>query len=327
MRNFSEVLQIAKGVTVTPGSPLVIDRGFPMGGILHQLNLHLHITLTQTTASSATADGMLLFVKNLLFRGGNDHFVKNICGRGLYYLCNLINRAAPVRDTWATTTATTYDLFLPIPFADMRMKFPVDTAIDTRRYNNSGFHFELLPGTVADMLGTVGDASLAVTMDLFGIYENGKLPEVGGAGMPKGYREYSQPAPQIASSISDIDMERNPKYFLRRILAHTGTTPTAGTPFTGANANTVITDLSFNSNIRTHVDKRPEQNIRWENANEYELASALTGYYLIDFVRNKSNLEMLPTDPANLSTLKLAWTYAAGTTPQISTLIDGFRLY
>jgi hypothetical protein len=327
MRNFSEVLQIAKGVTVTSNSPLVIDRGFPMGGILHQLNLHLHITLTQTSASGAITDGMLLFCKNILFRAGNDHFVKNLCGRGLYYYNNFIKRAAPVRDTWATTTATTYNLFLPIPFSDRSVDYPVDTAIDTRRYSSTGFHFEFLPGSVSDMLSTVGDASIAVTADLFGIYENGNLPPIGGPGMPKGFREFSQPGPQIASTISDIDIEKNPKYFLRRILGHTATSPVAGSPFSGTSANSVVTDISFFSNIRTHVDKRPEQNIRWENASEFELSSPLTGYYLIDFIRNKSNLEMLPTDPANLSTLKYAWTYAAGSSPQISLLVDGYRLY
>lgn len=327
MRNFSETLQIAKGVAVTPGSPLVLETGFPMGGLLDRLDFHLHIALTQTTASNATTEGLLLFCKNFVFRGGNDHFVKNVCGRALYYNGLLVNGTPPGTDTWATTTATTYDLHIPIPFGDNRMDWPSDTRIDTRRYSSTGFHFEFLPGTLTDLFGTVGDAAITVTADLSGVYENGFLNPVGGPGMPKGYREYSQPAPQNPAIITSIDIERNKKYFLRRLLVQAANSATSGAAFSGTPANTTLSDLSFETNIRTHFSPRPEQNIRWENKLEYGLETALTGYYMLDFLMGKSNLEMLPTDPENLSQLVLKWTLATASTSQVSTMIDGFRLY
>lgn len=328
MRSFTEKLHIFKAKTVTPGSPLTVDTNFPFGGLIRRLDLHLHLTLTQTTASTAVADALQGFIRNLVFRAGNSHFVKNCSGRALWYYAQLMSGTSLGITTWATTTATTYSLHLPIMFADDRMDWPNDTAIDARRHADTGFVFEMTPRTLdTTMLGTVGDATISVTADLTADIEMGQLAPVGSIGMPKGYRQYTQPAPIDPSSVTYFELEKNEKMFYRRAYIQASNSATAGAPFSGTPANTTLTSLSLVSNVRTHIDRVLEQNLRFENKLEYGLETALTGRYLLDFMKGKSNMEAISADPKVLSMLQLQVETNTLSTSQVSALFDTYMLF
>lgn len=327
MRNFTEQLMIYKNKSVTPGSPLQADTGFPFGGLIRRLDVHLHLALTQTTASGVIAEGLQRFVKNIVFRGGNDHFVKNVCGRALYNIAQNLLGTAPGATTLATTTATTYSIHIPILFADNRMDFPNDTAIDARRYVGSGFYFELLPGTVADLFTTVGDASIVVTSDLYAEVEQGALAPIGAPGMPKMYRSYVQPAPIDPSTTTYFELEKNEKLFYRRLLVQASNSATPGSAFTGTLSNTTLASLTLKSNIRTHVDAIPEQNLRFENKSLYSRESVDTGRYMIDLCRGRSNFEMLPADPKVITSLQLQVENGTLSSSQVSAVFDTAMLY
>lgn len=327
-RNFSERYQIFKAKTVTPGSPLIVDTGFPFGGLIRWFDLHLHVTLTQTTASGAIADGLLRIIKNVVLRGGNDHFIKNCCGLFLGNFAQKMAGTALGSTTMATTTATTYSLCLPIYFADQRMDYPMDTAIDARRYIGTGLHFELLLGTVADLLTTPGDASIVVTADLYAHVEMGtQLPAVGAQGLPRGYRQYMQPAPFNPASGTTLELEKNERLFYRRLLVGAHNSATAGTPFSGTAANTTLASLTLKSNIRTHIDAVPEEDIRFSNKSEYQQEAVSTGIYLLDLLEGKSNFEMLPSDPKAITSLILQVENGTLSTSQVSVGVDTFVPY
>lgn len=326
-RSFTEQVEIFKAKSVTPGSPLNIDTGFPFGGLIRRLDLHLHLALTQTTASGVVVEGLQRFIKNIVFRGGNDHFVKNCCGRALYNLAQNLLGTAPALTTLATTTATTYSIHIPILFSDEEMDWPNDTAIDARRYVGTGFKFEMLPGTVADLFTTVGDSAVVVTADLFAEVEQGNIAPIGAPGMPKFYRSYYQPAPIDPSSSTVFELEKNDKLYYRRLMVQASNSATAGLPFSGTIANTTLASLTFKSNIRTHVQAVPEQNLRFENKNFYKRETVDTGRYVIDFLKGRSNKEMLPSAPSIMTSLQLLIENRTLSTSQVSLICDTCMLY
>jgi hypothetical protein len=326
-RNFTEQVMIFKAKTVTPGSPLIQDTGFPFGGLIRRLDLHLHLTMTQTSASGVVVEGLQRFIKNVVFRGGNDHFVKNVCGRALHAFAQNLLGTEPGKTTLATTTATTYSIHLPILFADMLQDYPNDTAIDARRYVGTGLHFELLPGTVADLFTTVGDSAITVTADLYAEVEQGALAPIGAPGMPKMYRSYVQPAPIDPASITNFELEKNEKLFYRRLLLQASNSATAGAPFSGTIANTTLASVTFESNIRTHVDAVPEENLRFENKSLYCRETVDTGRYMIDLLKGRSNFEMLPADPTVITSLQLQVENKTLSTSQVSAAFDTAMLY
>jgi hypothetical protein len=334
-QNPLEVVEVFKNKSMTPGSPLTVDTNFPMDGLWHRMDLTFRLALTQTTGSGIFVNALPKFFKSISLSSGNTNFIRNVSSYPLYRLATFQNGGiAPQKTSENTTTATTYSMHLPILFADPLADFPNDTAIDARRHKTENFKLEILPGTIANWLNTVGDGAVVLSADCTIAVEKGNLPPIGDVknGMPAAYREISQPGPIDPSSTPLMNFERNRDYFLRRVFVQAANGATLGTPWsnaygTGTGTNTTLTDLYIESQVRRHMSQRPEQNIRWDNASVYGLSTPLTGEYLFDFIEKGSNRASFPTDPEVFTQLLLGWTNNTLSTSQISVCIDGMRKY
>jgi hypothetical protein len=326
MRQFTELIRIFSGRTVSSSQPFIVDTGFPFGGLIRKLNLVLHFTVDINSDTGLSQEGLKAFVRNILFRGGNDHFVKNVCGKALFEYAQDVTGTSPGVDTVSDADGT-YSLSIPLLFADDRMLKPNDTAIDARRYASTGFHFEITAGSISDLVSSHTDGTVAVTADLYAEMEQGLTEPIGGPGMPKGYRSYEQPAPIDPSATTIFELEKNVQKFYRRFLLQAANSATAGLPFSGTPANTTLANLTFQSNIRTHMNAMPEWNLRQKNKEDYQRETVATGRYIIDLVRGGSNFEMLNADPKLLTTLQIQVGNGTLSTSQVSAMLDAYYLY
>lgn len=326
MRGYVERPNLITGAALNNAGQTQFSKEFPMGEGWYTLNLMLNLALVVGTGTTPLTEGELLFIKNVLLRSDRGEILCNLPGRALWKLAALKNGALAFKDAIAAATAT-YRVQLPIYFCDpeagpFQMDRAEDTILDTARYNSVSLQVTL--GSVADLLGTPGTATVAVTMDAEVERSMGVLPgdrkKPGSGGLPIAHINYDIRPPVDANVTQSIDIERSADMSLKRLYTHTGTTGTGGVPFSGANADTVIASITVKDQNRFIEKERIWRQIQNGNKLDSMLEIALAGIVYFNFVADKSIASAMAT--ADKSTLQETWVNGTAPANSITTLMQ-----
>lgn len=327
MRGYVERPNLIDGAALNASGQTQFSKEFPMGEGWFALFLTLNLTVVIGTGAGPIAEGELLFVKNVLLRTDRGEILCNLPGRALWKIAALKNGALPHKDAIAAASAT-YRVHLPIYFCDPEgghsMLRPEDTILDTSRYNSLSLQVTL--GSLDDLFTAKGTATLAVTMDAevertFGVLPGSKPGE---GGRPIAHINYDMRPPVDANSLQYIDIERSADMSLKRLYLHTGSTGTAGVPWSGANSDNRLAVINVKDQNRFIEKDRRARHIQYQNKLDSGLESILTGVYCFNFVKDKSIASALAT--ADKSVLQMTFTNDTAAANNICTLTqEGIR--
>ena len=251
-----ELVEIVRAYTLVIGGPTYISSPIPVNNPVVAAIMRVNISLTLGTGSGAISEGELLFTKAISFRSDkNEYFLKNVPGRGLYRMNQIEFGTAGQKDNIAATTGT-YTVVYILPFCDFSMKYPYDTVFDPEGRGYKSVELAITTGTVADLLSTVGTSSVTATLDLEFIQMREVI--VPGGLKPRYVREIGNVAPVSLSAQLFLDLERSPDLAYTGFLLGTDNAATIGVPFSGIPANTVLTDITLETN-----NSYPMKSIQW----------------------------------------------------------------
>jgi hypothetical protein len=282
-----------------------VGEQFPMGEAWYRANLRIGLALTIGTGTTPIAEGELKIIKNIELKTDRGEVLCNLPGRALYKIAHYRNGAGPIKDAIAAATAT-YNVNLPIYFADESLAKPEDTILDTARYRN--LQLNITMGGLTDLLGTVGTSALTATIDME--VERTAFPLPDGVPFPLFYVNYDTANPQDANSQTFIDLPRSSDLAYKRLYAHECATGTAGVSFGGTTADDVKSIESLKDSNRSIIDSRVHEMIQASNAQDAGLDAKIAGTTVFDFVRDGSLFSALESNAR--SRLQLTWTNKAG---------------
>jgi len=321
-RGYSERPNLITGAALNNAGQTQFSKEFPMGEGWYCLLMMFNLSLTIGTGTTPITEGELLFIKNVLLRSDRGEILCNLPGRALWKISALKNGALPFKDAIAAATAV-YRVHLPIYFCDpeggpLQMLRPEDTVLDTSRYNSLSLQVTL--GSVADLLGTPGTATVAVTLDLEVERSFGRLPgtKPGEGGKPIAHINYDMRPPVDANVTQAIDIERSAEMSLKRIYLHSGQSGTGGVPWSGANNDAIIATLQIKDQNRFIEKDRLWRAVQNQNKLDSMLEALLSGVLMFNFVSDKSIAAALAT--ADKSVLQTTWINGTAPANSIVTL-------
>jgi len=317
-RGNTELVNVFTGKPLNNGALNSLNEGFPLGEAWLRLILRLNIVLTNTTGTDAISEGELNLLKALTLKTSMGEIIYNaVPGRPLYRIDEYKTGTPGVKDAISATAGTfrvQYNLWLIDPL----LVRPEDFLLNTIRYNR--IQLDLLIGTVADLLTTVGDSVITVTADLYAERIRGVLdPKVS----PVEYSEIYVPSPVNPASQTYCDIERSQDLAIKRMIIFAQNSATLGSPFTGTPADTIIDKIGFDTDRGELLNK-----VFWRMLNsqcklDYRLASSQTGIVVIDFCRDGS--KMSSVSGGGFARFRIFWDNATLSTSQISVAVEGFR--
>ena len=327
MRGHVQNFNVFTNKALTMSGLSTFSSEFPLGEGWFVLWLHFVITLTNTTGTTVISEAELSLIKNIMFKTDRDGISYNIPARALWYLNYLLCGTVGTKTT-ASATAGTFKVTLPIIFANPRLVRPVDTILDTRRYNMVELHITM--GSIADWLSTVGDGALTATLTAEVQRTYGTIPK---GGEPVAY-PYVASYPQVnPASATKIDIERSTDLALLLALIHSGNSVTSGVGFSGTGANTTLADISIEDNEGYVHYKRPIQLIQDQAKQMFELETynitgaaalnPLTGWHPLFLSAEGSLIGAYPT--GGKSRCEINWTNGTLSTSGVTALIQGVR--
>lgn len=321
MRGSTERPNLISGAALNTSGQTQFSKEFPMGEGWFAMFLTINITLTVGTAASPVTEGELLFIKNVLLRTDRGEILCNLPGRAIWKIAALKTGALPYKDAIAAASAT-YRVHLPIYFCDPEgghsMLRPEDTILDTSRYNSVSLQVTL--GALSDLFGAPGTASVVVTMNCEVERSQGKLPgtKAGEGGKPVAHINYDFRPPVDANSQQYIDIERSSDMSLKRVYLHTGSSGTAGVPWSGTNSDSRLSVVTVKDQNRFIEKERFFREIQYQNKLDSGLESVLAGVICFNFVKDRSIASALAT--ADKSVLQATWTNDTAAANNITTL-------
>jgi hypothetical protein len=314
-RGYVERPNLITAAALNTGGQTAFSKEFPMGEGWYNMNLRINIVFVVGTGTTPITEGELLFVKNVLLRTDRGEIICNLPGRAIWKLAVLKNGTLPYKDAIAAASAT-YRVHLPIYFCDpesgpFSMLRPEDTLLDTSRYNSISLIVTL--GGVADLLTTPGTSTVTATMDLEVERSFGKVPGVnpGEGGKPVAHINYDMRPPVDASVTTAVDLERSADMSLKRLFLHTGSSGTAGVPWSGANSDSIVATVNVKDQNRFIEKDRIWSQIQYQNKLKSSLEAILSGVVAMNFVHDRSTASALAT--ADKATLQA--TITIGTAP------------
>lgn len=321
MRGPIERPNLIQGAALNNAGQTQFSKEFPMGEGWFSMFITINIALTVGTGTTPITEGELSIVKNVLLRTDRGEIICNLPGRAIWKIAALKNGALPYKDAIAAASAT-YRVHLPIYFCDpeggMAMMRPEDTLLDTARYNSVSLQVTM--GSVSDLLSTVGTASIACTMDVEVERTQGRVPgsKPGEGGKPFAHINYDIRPPVDANTTQAIDIERSADMSLKRIYLHTGSSGTAGVPWSGTNSDNRISVIQIKDQSRFIEKDRYFRSVLYQNKLDAGLESVLTGVVYFNFCKDKSLASALAT--ADKSVLQMTWTNDTAAANNITTL-------
>ena len=271
------------------------------------MQLRINILFVVGTGTTPITEGELNFIKNVFIKTDRGEIICNLPGRALYKVASYKGGlVAPRKDAIAAASAT-YSVNLPIWFADhiRLMDRPEDTVLDTKRY--SSLTVEVVLGTVADLLTTVGTSSVTATLDLEVVRTKGLMHK---NGEPVAVIAYDFRNPVDASVTQQVLLERAQDLALKRLYIHSSTSGTASVPFSGVNADTIQNIVQVKDQSGFIMKDRIHRMIQESNQVDAQLESIITGMEMLDFVQEGSLQAALST--AGKSLLQYQWTNQGG---------------
>lgn len=321
MRGVTQLVEIFRGYALANSSPTPITTQIPVDRPIVALHLRINHSLTIGTGSGAVSEGELLKTKAITFQTDrSEYIVKNVPGRALYRLNQVEFGSAGQKDAVAAATAV-YSVLYCIPFVNQKPGLlirPFDTVLNPKRYKS--YTLTITEGAVSDLLGTVGTATVATTCDLYAEYLQEDLPA---EAMPIFTREIGLVQPVNPSNFTFSDLERAQDLIYTGLLIGSDNSATAGVAFSGTPANTVLSDLSVETNNDFHVRTVLADALNRKNKWLVAESAFPTGRYYIGFIKDGSYASGLFS--GELSKLRLTWTNGTLSTSQISTIYDSVR--
>lgn len=316
---------------LTIGQPTIITREFPVGDPWLAMTLNLRGELNSVAAPTGTvvADAPLpLWTLALTTDLDKDVIEPSVSARALFRLAQFMQHTAGelVAPTLVASTVTPFNAVVQVLFADPEMLVPEDSLLDTRRYNN--MTLTITTGTLTDIVTTPVNVTLQnvfCDLEITRLSPRVPLPLDVVKVLPF-FKRYAAITP-AADTILQLD--RVPTLAVKRHLEFTSSGSTAGVPFTGTGVNTILDTLRISSNRRDHfgsaVGGISRRVLQGDNKLDYELETFPAGWYVADFVLDRSLLASLAT--GDLSVLQSIHVYQAGlpATPQLSTLWAGVQ--
>lgn len=292
---------ILKDYQLQTGSLQTFSDVFPIdGSALLKLRLILKCSLTASGASGPIKEGLYKFLKSIYLKTSREVIVPGVPGLGMY-IYNLMKDGVQAHDEIAATTGTYYAT-LDIPFVDNDLKFPEDSMIDTSRINR--IELQILTGTIADLLGTVGTstASFYLTLEVFktraSVVANVKPEKVPGrlgiAGKPVVYPFFQYLGYVDPSSIKKFDLDSKVGIAYSGFILYNSTSRTE--PFYGVGADN-IDEISFTDGTNDYLRRVSVGSFKAERRKrvytEYS-GFPLTGIYFHSFISDGSVKGLFP---------------------------------
>ena len=307
MRGNAEYVNLITGQAVSVNGKSVFSDPMPVGEAWYRMQLRINIIFVVGTGTTPITEGELNFIKNIFIKTDRGEIVVNLPGRALYKIASFKSGiVAPRKDAIAAASAT-YSVNLPIWFADhiRLMDRPEDTILDTKRY--SSLTVEVVLGTVADLLTTVGTSSVTATLDLEVVRTKGLLPK---KGEPVAIIAYDFRNPVDAATVQQVLLERAQDLALKRLYIHSSTGGTGSVPFSGVNSDAIQNIVQVKDQSGFIMKDRVHRMIQESNQVDYQLESIVTGMETLDFVQEGSLQAALST--AGKSLLQYQWTNQGG---------------
>jgi hypothetical protein len=317
-RGNTEVKELFRGRALTIGGTTRFSQELPMGEGWYKLTLRFNHTITTGTATGPLSEGTLRIVRGITLRSDRGElFCNNAPGRMLYRIDTLKAGTAALAQAVANGVQVSV---INVWFFDPLTQMPEDYLIDTSRY--SAMTLEVNYGTVSDLYGTVGTATVTATLDLYLERHRGRLPD---KIRPVFQLEYGVRVPVNPSSFTEIALERAANLVYKRLfLFASSANAVSGVPWSGDADDTLISEFTVD-----HDQGRPFETILHvvENAinkQEYSLETAIAGLDVIDFIRDGSFQSSLFS--GNKSRLSVRWVNGTvGASPLVSLGYEGFR--
>lgn len=303
-RGYLEMVNVLTGGALNGNGTTTFGKDFPLGEGWMKMLLRFNNAVVIGTGAGAVAEGELHIIKNVLLKTDRGEILCNLPGRAIYKIAIYQSGQVPRKDAVAAASAT-YRVTLPIHFADLRMNRPVDTVLDTARYNS--LQLQVQVGGVADLFTAPGTATVVQTVDIEVERTLGKLPPMGKPIMHISY-DYQQPVD--ASSTTEIHLERSSDMSLKRLYVHSSATGVAGAPWSGTNADDVQNVVTVKDQNRSIQQERIHAMIQDGNKIDAFLEAVIAGVEVFDFVRDGAITSALAT--GNKSVLLYKWTNQAG---------------
>ncbi len=293
------------GQPLTVGASTPFSKEFRLGRGWWKMWIHVAVVVTIGTGTTPLSDGLLRLIKKIFFKTDRGELICNEPGRAMYYIATYRMGTRPQMTTLAAANGT-YDVYIPLLFADDDMRRPEDTILNTARYQSLDFELQL--GTVADLFGTVGTSSYTATIDLDVEQTYGALPDDAG---PLYFVSYDHRPPQDASVNPNIELEKSEDLSIKRGYLFTGDTSTAGVPWSGNANDTYPTRTNIQDQERFIEKDRRHGVVQGQNKLDALLETQMAGVEVFDFVMDRSTFSALYTGDKSSLQLQLTQTGAA----------------
>lgn len=315
-----DFVNVLTGKSLTLSGVTRLGEQFPVGEAWYKARLRISLVVVIGTGTGAVAEGELRIIKNVELKTDRGEVICNLPGRALYKIAAYKSGSPPRKDAIAAASAT-YNVELPIFFADDAMLKPEDTILDTARYKS--LQLNVTMGSLSDLFTTVGTATLTASLDMEVERTAFPLPE--GVNFPIAHVTYDTANPQDASVQTFVELTRSPDLAYKRFYAHACSSGSAGVSFGGANADDVQSTESIADQNRQIVQDRIHEMIQSENKDYASLESVQTGVTVFDFVRDGSIMASLESNAR--SRLQYKWVNKAGVAAGdiVSVAYEGIR--
>jgi hypothetical protein len=287
-----------------------ITDGFPIGPSYRRLFLDLHLALTKSSGTLASAIGDQHYLRSLSFSDDRGNiYVNALQGVPLWNRATQIARTAGRRTAIAASSATYSTLFC-IDFTDPLTSFPDATIVDTQ--DCKAMTLSLSLGAIGDLLSVSGD-TLSVTADCY--VDVTKVPVAPGS--VKFIQQLTGSPPVDPNAVTYVDIPKVQNEWLKRL--HFLTSNSAGAyPFSGAPTANVLSKFNFQTQQELEYNQVLVALMNGVNKIDYAEETAITGWHTLDFIKGGALSEAI--DTGAYTTLQLNWSVDTPSTSQLSCL-------
>jgi len=294
-----EYTKILSGQVLNVANVTTLGKEFPLATGYLVMNLRINLTLVAGNAANPIAGGELQFIKKINLITDAGEVLCNLPGAALFEIALYKSGTLP-RISAIAAADDVYNIDLPVFFYDPMLLRPFDTVLDTSRYNQ--LNLEVTLGSVADLFGTPGTATVTATLDVEVLRTSEVLPD---KAKPVLHINYEFDQPVDANNISAIEIARSQDLTIKRLLIKTGSTGQTGVAFSGIRADDVIDTVSIEDHNGFIVRNRIHEMIQDANKLMYSFEAARVGIQIHDFVADGSMSTALYT--GDKSKIELNW--------------------
>jgi hypothetical protein len=282
-----------------------------------------NVFVVGTGTGAKTTEPELDVIKNIFLRSDkNEYFVNNLPARPLFDFARKKFKRAPDKDAFAAASAT-YQVVIPIVFADPDLARPEDTIIDTGRYESMTLGITM--GSETDLLTTPGTASATFTATLIVERSVGRLLE---NQLPVRIVSYAMSPPVDLSVTPLVRLERADGVRIKTILLYAGSGGSTSSPFSGIPVNTILNTVEMQDTFGFPLPKLSADYLQFLNNEEYSLGAAAGGRFFVDFMSADENDSLFAAyDTAKKSRCDLNLTIKGGApaNPIVSVAVEQVR--